>query len=139
MDASASKSDKVFRDRFEAGEVPPQDFHHREHLRLAYVYLCEDAPEQANARMRSALKSFLDANGVPPEKYHETLTYSWILAVRHFMERAGYVGSFDAFLACDDRLLDTEIMLTHYKRDTLFSDEARTVFVAPDVQDIPLH
>lgn len=137
MDMTPSKSDLEFRDRFEAGEAPPSDFHHREHLRLAFVYLCENNVEDANAKMRSTLMAFLQANNVSAGKYHETLTYSWVQAVRHFMERAKGATSFEQFLVADDRLLDAEIMLSHYNRETLFSDKARIAFVPPDLEAIP--
>ncbi|WP_299728934.1 hypothetical protein [uncultured Tateyamaria sp.] len=137
MTMMPSPDDLDFRARFEAGEVAPEEFNHRAHLRLAYVYLSEASVDIAMDRMRTALMGFLKRNGVPPGKYHETLTRSWLLAVRYFMDKAVHAQSFDSFLRRDDRLLDTRIMLTHYRKDTLFSDAARAAFVAPDLQAIP--
>jgi len=137
MAMTASQQDYAFRDRFEAGAVPPEKFGHREHLRLAYVYLCDSSVAEASTRMRRALQAFLRANNVPAEKYHETLTGSWVQAVRHFMARGRNAASFEAFLKADDRLLDTRIMLSHYTQDRLFSDAARQRFVPPDRQPIP--
>ena len=132
-----SQDDLDFRDAFEAGRVAPANFDHRAHLRLAYVYLCEGPVDAAMPHMRSALQRFLLRNGVPAAKYHETLTRSWLMAVAYFMDKATGAASFDSFLAQDDRLLDTHIMLTHYRKKTLFSDAARAAFVAPDLQSIP--
>ncbi len=132
-----STADIRFKGDFEAARVPPAEFTHRAHLRLAFVYLCESNVETACARIRRALQTYLRANGVPPGKYHETLTTAWIQAVKHFMMRTPEATSFNAFLASDDRLLDTEIMLTHYRKETLFSEAARAAFVAPDRQPIP--
>ncbi|WP_223274916.1 hypothetical protein [Tateyamaria sp. syn59] len=137
MTMMPSPDDLTFRNRFEAGQVTPDDFNHRAHLRLAYVYLCEGAVDTAVPRMRTALRSFLKRNNVPADKYHETLTRSWLLAVRYFMNKAAAARSFNSFIAQDDRLLDTGIMLSHYRKDTLFSDAARAGFVAPDLQPIP--
>jgi len=137
MTAKPSCEDLNFKDRFEAGKVTPSDFHHREHLQLVYVYLCEGDVHAANERMRISLRKFLNDNDVPASKYHETLTISWVQAVKHFMVKAGAPASFDEFIAIDERLLDTNIMLTHYERDTLFSDQARLEFVQPDVEPIP--
>lgn len=137
MGMTPTKADIEFKDRFERCEVPPSEFHHRDHLRLVFVYLCESDVSVANVRMRISLKKFLKFNNVPSEKYHETLTYSWVQAVRHFMAQAETASSFDAFLAADDRLLDTQIMLSHYNRETLFSDKARAEYVRPDVEAIP--
>ncbi|KIC49593.1 hypothetical protein [Tateyamaria sp. ANG-S1] len=137
MTMMRSADDLTFRNRFEAGQVAPDDFNHRAHLRLAYVYLCEGAVDTAMPRMRTALHSFLKRNNVPADKYHETLTRSWLLAVQYFMDKAAAARSFNSFIAQDDRLLDTGIMLSHYRKDTLFSDAARAGFVAPDLQPIP--
>lgn len=132
-----SKSDVTFKEAFEAGNIPPSDFHHRDHLRLVFVYLCESDVETANEKMRIALKKFLAENDVPPEKYHETLTYSWVQAVRHFMELARNATSFEEFLAADERLLDMNNILSHYNKETLFSENARLNFIVPDIEPIP--
>ncbi|PTX56527.1 hypothetical protein C8N43_1186 [Litoreibacter ponti] len=137
MTARPSIEDVDFKDRFEAGDVKPSDFSHRDHLKLVYVYLCESDTETASKRMRSSLSQFLKDNGVPASHYHETLTLSWTQAVKHFMVKAVAPTSFDAFIAIDDRLLDPNVMLTHYDRNTLFSDQARQEFVPPDLQSIP--
>lgn len=139
MTMTPSTDDIDFKDRFEAGKVLPADFHHRNHLRLVFVYLCESDTITANDRMRVSLKKFLKDNNVPSGKYHETLTYSWVQAVRHFMQKAGRAGSFEEFLSADERILNTEIMATHYRKETLFSGKARTEFVPPDIQPIPQH
>ena len=137
MPSHPSTADTAFKTAFEAGTIPPAEFHHREHIQLAYVYLCEGQLEQAHQNMRAALQNFLSTNGVPADKYHETLTLSWIQAVRHFMDRAGPTLSFADFIAADDRLLDSKIMLSHYSSDHLFSNDARKSFVAPDLSPIP--
>ena len=68
MTAKPSVDDLDFKKRFEAGEVGPADFHHRDHLKLVYVYLCEDNVESANDRMRNSLTKFLKENDVPASK-----------------------------------------------------------------------
>ena len=133
----ASLSDKTFLADFEAGHVPPADFDHRAHVRLAYVLLCDLPLAKADARMTAALKRFLERNNVPPEKFHVTLTHAWLKAVQYFMTRSPSTESFDAFLECDDRLLDSKIMMTHYSKGHLFSETARLEFVEPDLSAIP--
>ena len=139
MTHTTSPGDLAFRSDFEAGRVAPQQFDHRAHVRLAYIYLTEWSPDVATTLMRSALHGFLERNGVPPTKYHETLTHSWILAVRHFMERSPATGSAEAFIAANPELLDSKIMLTHYSAEVLFSADARQRFVEPDLSAIPRH
>ena len=139
MTCTASSDDRRFRDDFESGRIPPAGFDHRAHIRLAYVLLAEHDLAAALDRMRTTLQSFIARNGIPPSKYHETLTRSWILAVRHFMARTPNARSADEFIAVHPVLLDARIMLTHYSAEVLFSPEARSRFVAPDLQEIPEH
>jgi hypothetical protein len=67
-----SPEDDRFRSAFEALQVEPREFDHAAHVRLAYVYLCEDSVEGAVGRMKRALLAFLAHLGVSESKYHET-------------------------------------------------------------------
>jgi hypothetical protein len=133
---TASDGDRAFRESFEACAVAPSEFNHEAHLRLAYVYLVEHGAQGAQARMRQALLSFLAHHQVPASKFHETLTCAWVLAVSHFMSRAGS-SSFAEFAANSQALLNSKVMLTHYSAETLFSPQARASYVAPDLAAIP--
>lgn len=135
---SLSDADRAFRRAFETFTVAPADFNHEAHVRLAYAYLTEDDVEEAVLRMRAALLAFLERNGVPATKYHETLTRAWVLAVRHFMNK-GSTSSAADFIGRNPELLDSRIMLTHYSATVLFSPEARAAFVEPDLDPIPRH
>lgn len=133
-----STQDDEFRQAFEACDIAPAAFDHAAHVRLAYVYLCGGTVEQAVGDMRRALLRFLEHHGIPPAKYHETLTRAWIMAVDHFMQRSpDDFGSVAAFTEACPELLDSRIMLTHYSAEVLFSAAARQSFVEPDVQSIP--
>ncbi len=137
MTHTISIEDRRFRETFEACELAPESFRHRAHVRLAYIYLAEHDPDAAAVRMRTALQTFLRHHGVDAAKYHETMTRAWVLAVRHFMSRAAPTASADAFIDAHPALLDGTIMLRHYSRGALFSDEARRRFVEPDLAPIP--
>ena len=139
MSHRLSGADARFIAELEAGTLTPAEFNHRAHVRAAYVYLVNAEPEVAAERMRATLLTFLERNGVPPEKYHATMTKAWILAVRHFMARHTDAESADAFIDANPQLLDAKIMLTHYSAATLFSPEARIAFVEPDQSPIPRH
>ena len=111
-------ADLSWRDDFEALRVAPADFRHRQHIRLAYIYLVTSDPEAACIRMRVAITSLLAHLGVDPAaKYHETVTRAWILAVHHFMHSDPTPAtSADGFIDANPRLLMQDIMLTHYSR-----------------------
>lgn len=137
MNHRLTPQDRQFRDDFEACRLAPADFDHRAHVRLAYTYLVEEDDETASRSLREALRRYLDHHGIPPSKYHETMTRAWLLAVRHFMETSSDSPSSDAFIDANPTLLDSAIMLSHYSADLLFSEAARADFVEPDLEDIP--
>jgi len=139
MPHTISDGDRLFERAFEALDIAPSDFDHAAHVRLAYIYLCQHAPDEANARMKRALLAFVDHLGVGRSKFHETMTHAWILAVRHFMDQTPHSTSADAFLAANPRLLDTKIMFRHYSVERLFSQTAREAYVPPDLAPIPVH
>lgn len=134
-----SADDGRFRAAFEACTLPPTEFYHRAHIRLAYTCLVDGDgdPDAALARVRTGLQTYLRHHGIDRAKYHETLTRAWVLAVRHFMDRTPPAGSADAFIDANPELLDPAIMTTHYSREVLFSREARERFVPPDIDPIP--
>lgn len=134
--AIASQSDLEFQRAFEAGDVPATEFSHIAHLRLAYVYLSQGNLRYAEEKMRNALLTFLEDNRLPKEKYHETLTRAWVMAVSYFIDRKRS-SSFSEFITNSAQLLDSKVMLTHYSAAALFSDRARAAFVEPDLEAIP--
>ena len=139
MKHTVSAGDRSFIADLEACRLAPAEFDHRAHVRAAYCYLVEHDVERAAERMRDALLAFIQHNGVPASKYHETITRAWILAVRHFMASSAPATSADEFITANPRLLDSRIMLTHYSAEVLFSPEARAGFVSPDLTPIRRH
>jgi hypothetical protein len=137
MKHQLSKTDNEFKDQFETCVLPPSEFDHRAHIRLAYVYLVENDDDMACQLMRDSLLNFLNHNGVELSKFYETMTRAWILAVRHFMEKDSGAESANSFIENNPKMLDKNIMMTHYSAELLLSDKAREHFVAPDLDPIP--
>jgi hypothetical protein len=134
---SLATEDREFERRFATGNLPPAQFDHRAHLRLAYVHLAMHGPERAVATFRDALLAFLRQHQIDPAKFHETLTQAWLQAVWHFMQRCGDTAGSSEFLAKSVVLADPGVMLTHYSKQVLFGEAARQQFVAPDLAPIP--
>jgi hypothetical protein len=59
------------------------------------------------------------------------------MTIRHFMIASGGTRSAGEFLSCHPQLPDSAIMLDHYSRDWMFSDEGRNHFLEPDLLPIP--
>ena len=97
-------TDTEFARAFERLAVSPDDFNHRGHLRVAWVYL-EEAPSiaAASVKMARAIKRFAASVG-KPDKYSAAITVSWmhrLAAARQSMPGA----SLDAVLTAHPRLL----------------------------------
>ena len=138
MKHSISSDDQDFKERVEACNIPVEEFGHRAHLRLAYIYLIENSTDSSINLVRETLTGLLRHNNIEPSaKYHETLTKAWLLVVNHFMNNTDATGSADEFINENPELLDSKIMLTHYSAERLFSEEARRAFVEPDLEPIP--
>jgi len=116
---------------FEAASVDPAAFHHREHLYVAWCYLRELSLEDALARYVHFLKRLVVALGVP-QKYHATMTWTYVVALYDAMAQAPELG-FDALLDARPDLLDhrSGVLWKHYAKDELDSPEARERFVLP--------
>lgn len=125
-------SDDLIR-RFEDGTLPASDFHHRDHVRLAWLYLDEEPPIAALARFAEGLKRFASRNG-KEALYHETITWAYLLLIHERKARAEAGETWDEFAARNPDLLTWKpsVLDGYYRRETLESDLARRVFVMPD-------
>ena len=108
------------------------EFHHSEHVRLAFAYLSEYPAIEALRRFAVALKKYAVARG-KPQRYHETITYAYLFLIS---ERMAYTPGldWDAFAEANSDLLQWKpsILDRYYRQSTLNSDLARTVFLFPD-------
>ena len=119
----------------ERGEL--KDFHHASHLHVAWVYLAESSSvQEAAKKMRNTLRRFAAAAG-KPEKYHETITLFWV----HLLSRAHAVSGaepLEEIVHANPQLLEKNFPLAYYSAKRLFSDEARTSWVAPDLKPLSI-
>ncbi|KEI70536.1 hypothetical protein [Endozoicomonas elysicola] len=139
MKHQISADDQRFKKCVEECSIPVTEFNHLAHVRLAYIYLAESDVDEANRQLREVLIRLLKHNNINPvDKYHETLTRGWLLAVYYFMKKTKDADSAEAFINANDILLDSQIMMTHYSSERLFSGEARQLFVEPDLEAFPL-
>ena len=127
---TAVMNDREFVEALEACTLPSELFDHREHVRLAWLYLREQPLLEALPRFITSLKRYarsLGANG----KYHETITYAFMFLIHERMRRDS-ADEFDAFAAMNQDLFGP-ILQQYYRGETLASDFARSTFVMPDL------
>jgi hypothetical protein len=125
-------TDEELIDRFEAGAVAASEFHHADHVRLAFAYLQKYPPLTSLDRFSGALKRFAATHG-KPHLYNETITHAYFFLIRERIARCACV-EWDEFAAQNpDLLIWKDGILNRYYQDaTLKSDLARNVFVFPD-------
>jgi hypothetical protein len=126
-------NDRNFVDAFEACAIPSGDFHHADHVRLAWIYLRERPLLEAIERFTTSLRRFAAHHGVPG-LYHETITWSYLLLIHERMQRDDSAKDWDSFRDANRDLFDRRpsVLDRYYAPGTLKSDLARRTFVLPD-------
>lgn len=114
---------------FEAGTLTA--FHHHEHVRVAFAMLARDGDLAAAAlAFRAGLRRIAGASG----KYHETLTWAYLVVIAERMHGRGYRSSSELFVDHPD-LLDRDLLARYYDLPALLASPlARAVFVLPTVR-----
>jgi hypothetical protein len=118
---------------FEAGDEPPEGFHHREHVRVARWYLRQHPLPEALACFISALKRFAEARG-KPGLYHETITVAFVLVISERLDGADPDETWEGFADRNPDLLiwRPSVLERYYLPGTLDSARARRTFLVPD-------
>ncbi len=62
------------------------------------------------------------------------MTRFWTWSVGHAITAKPAVDSFDAFLRAFPLLLDKSLPLRHWRRETIFTPQARAGWVEPDLR-----
>lgn len=119
--------------QFERGATPADTFHHADHVRLGFEYLGRYPVLEALQRFSAALKQFAAAQG-KAQRYHETITWAYLLLIRERMARAECIQTWEEFAERNPDLLIWKggVLGTLYRQETLDSDLARHAFVLPD-------
>ena len=136
MTDNADNADSAFVEALLAGSLEPQQFHHRDHLRLAWALVRLTGVDEATRRITSGIRYFAARHG-HAEKYHETMTQFWVRIVAHAAAVRPDITTFDEFLAAFPLLLEKDLPYRHWRRETMLSPAARAQWVEPDIQALP--
>jgi hypothetical protein len=132
--------DEAFLREFEAAALPMDQWHHRDHIRVAYLYLSRYPLEEVIGKVRSGIKALNAALKVPEaldRGYHETMTLAWIHLVHCTLSEFGPAENADAFMDKHAQLLSKRALLFFYSRDHIMSAEAKARFIEPDLTALP--
>ncbi|WP_395748127.1 hypothetical protein [Prosthecobacter sp.] len=127
--------------RFEDHSLPREQWTHRAHLKVAYLYLQRLSFPDALAQLRAGIKAYNAAKGIqdtPTGGYHETMTRVWLQLVYTALSQFGPAESADAFFDAQHQLASKRTPLLFYSHDLIMSPEARCSFVVPDLAPLPI-
>jgi hypothetical protein len=134
-DASA-RSDQDFLRAFEDLSFPADLFHHREHIRVAWLYLKSSDATRAAERMSEGIRRFANHHGAT-QKYHHTLTLAWMRLVADALVETPEGYTFEQFITTHPQLKEAKLPDKYYSKELLQTAAAREAWVEPDLQPLP--
>lgn len=126
---------------FEAAAIPPDQWKHETHVRVAWILVDRHGVQDAIERMREGIKRLNAANGVVDSLhsgYHETLTVAWLRVIDAIRISRGAEASSKAFFDEHTQLHSKMMLRLFYSRDRIMSAEAKASFVEPDLTGLPV-
>ena len=135
-----SDDDDTFLARFEATTWPLEEWHHKQHIKVAYLYLCRYPFETAMNRIREKIKAFNGSKHLPDELtsgYHETMTQAWLRLVHFTLCEYGPAENAEAFYEANPQLSQKKTLRFFYTRERFQTMEAKKGFIEPDLTALP--
>lgn len=130
---TAALDDDALVEEFESCRLPASQFHHSDHIRLAWIYLGRMSDEEATARIEESIRRFAAHNGVS-QKYHHTITLAWMRLVAGARRATLEVTDFGAFAERHPKLFEMKLLGQYYSPERLASPEAKAGWLEPDLQ-----
>ena len=123
-------SERALLQAFEAGQIAPAAFGHRDHLGVGWAMLGPGGSpfHEAYARYRRGLVQLTRSAGLP-EKFSETQTLGWLALIHEAVEVTGERLDFDTFERQSG--LDSRSLSARYPPGRLRSGSARTGLLLP--------
>ena len=132
--------DAEFLRAFENCTLPADEWNHRAHVRVAYLYALQHRFDVALEAMRVSLKTYNKSQSVPEaidRGYHETITRAFMIVISAACQQGPRCASSDDFCEQHTELLDKRALLQYYSRDRIMSWEAKRDFISPDLAALP--
>jgi hypothetical protein len=133
--------DETFLKMFEAGEWPQAQWHHEQHIKVAYLYLRRYSLAEASGRIREKIKALNAAHNVPdlPTRgYHETMTQAWLRLVWLTLCEYGPAETADAFYERSPQLTQKKTLRLFYSKEVFMAPQAKYEFFEPDLAPLPV-
>lgn len=127
------RDDQAFLEDFESCRLAAGEFHHSDHVRVAWMMLKEAPLAEALDRFTRAIRRFADHHGATG-LYHQTITWTYLFVINERMSRAGG-HEWPTFRRLNPDLFDDHraFLGRYYTEEVLKSDFARREYALPDV------
>jgi hypothetical protein len=133
---TAHLSDEALVEEFESCRLPAAQFHHADHIRLAWIFLGQMDEAEATRRIEQAIRRYAEHNGIG-QKYHQTITLAWMMLVAAARRATPHAASFDEFAELHAELLAVKNLNNYYTPERLANPEARMGWLEPDLEPLP--
>jgi hypothetical protein len=137
-------NDDEFLRRFEDCSLPFDEWTHRAHIKVAYLYLRDNDFDVALAKIRRGIQAYNKVHDVPESDtsgYNETTTCAMMQIVATTMTAYGPIlptPDADAFCDAHPQLLTKHILRLFYSPERRMQPKAKTQFVGPDLAPLPV-
>lgn len=132
MNVSTELTDEELVAGFIDTTLPTELFHHRQHVRTAWLFVRRYGMPDVLREFPEALRRYAEAKGATT-LYHATITWAFLLLI-HERQQRNPTDHWETFAAENGDLLvwKPSILDALYRPETLWSDLARRTFVMPD-------
>lgn len=135
--------DEQFLVAFETCRLPFEQWTHRAHVKVAFLYLREHPFDDALARMRAGVQAYNAAHQVPESPtsgYNETTTHAFLKLIAATMQAYGRVmptETADSFCDTHPQLMTRHALRLFYSPERRMHPDAKARFVGPDLAPLP--
>lgn len=129
--------------KFEDLTLPADQWTHRCHVKVAYLYLRRFRFAEALERLRNGIRAYNAVRRVPESPtsgYNETTTRAFlqiISAVMRAYDSALPASTADEFCDAHPQLMSRHILRLYYSPGRRMHPDAKSTFVEPDLSPLP--
>jgi hypothetical protein len=123
--------DGEFLAAFENCTFDPSNFHHADHVRLAWIYVHRVGAIAAEQRLVDGIRKLATHAGAP-NKFLHTATIAWARLVALAVEKDPSKLPFSAWITKHPELLNKDLLDQFYSSGILKTEPARAQWVEPD-------
>jgi hypothetical protein len=138
-----SDADAEFLQQFERCTLPFEQWTHRAHVKVAYLYLVQHPFDDALKHIRTGIQRYNAANKVAESAtsgYNETTTHAFlhlVAAVIHAYGETFPTPTADAFCDTHSQLMTRHVLRLFYSPQRRMHPLAKTQFIEPDLAPLP--